>query len=519
MSHSFQERSRTLISAGRGKSVAMVLKPTWWAWLVAFALAAAACSTDANDAAPGTTEAAITDWSTTTELERLEIIVSGSAYRQRICFSSAEPCLPTDTPLHRTPQGVARVRGTLRNGILRVIEQLPVGHGSNGSALLCPDAHAQRGLDYDQEIEDRLDTLRIEFEERTAGLWIEGNVFHLRVVGSATPARERADQLGIGDHVCIVGQPGNTPADWSDLAEELEAFLVERGLLEVNGRGPRYDPVYDDLYVGVSVIDSETLDAIAQRFGAEVRVGSALQIITGSAALLEEELAAVDDVVGWDDLYTRCARVVLDGYLPDITASVLTPDEANALAAGLLHFDWVEPYWAMSVPSSDGTTAVLLGRPPGIETPGPWEGQTFHAAMVSLSGRGQLLHWDSHCRLAVEAVGFDPTEFRLSDESPPDPASDHLTVLLSPVACGAHGMVEIGAFTSLVRETDSSVEIVILTRQPSGGVTCEGHPPVLTNLRLEAPLADRSIINFSHGIPEILSWPPSAADKARVRDF
>lgn len=101
------------------------------------------------------------------------------------------------------------------------------------------------------------------------------------------------------------------------------------------------------------------------------------------------------------------------------------------------------------------------------------------------------------CALAVALPGAGSATVGLDPDRPADPASTEIPLLVTEMACNsgedATGRIDVVA----LRETDTTVEVVIAVDPRGGDATCPSNPPTPYTLTLDEPLGDRELLDAS----------------------
>ena len=156
-------------------------------------------------------------------------------------------------------------------------------------------------------------------------------------------------------------------------------------------------------------------------------------------------------------------------------------------------YDWV-------VVDDDATTRVLFGagRRPDQDPP------HAYASLEQRDGRWAPVGW-GQCRMEVQAEGWGNARFRLDPEAAPSPDDERIAVLATEMACtGGRPPGDREVRGVVVDETAETISVVILVEPPTGAQDCPGNPPFPYEIRLDAPLGDRTILDGS-------TYPPSPA--------
>lgn len=109
---------------------------------------------------------------------------------------------------------------------------------------------------------------------------------------------------------------------------------------------------------------------------------------------------------------------------------------------------------------------------------------------------GWVLRAMTTCSFAVPGAGS--ATVTLDPDSPPDPTSAQVPLLVTETRCNggedAEGRVEVVE----LRETADTVEVVLAVRpRDVGDATCQSNPPTPFLLELEAPLGERTLLDAS----------------------
>ena len=203
------------------------------------------------------------------------------------------------------------------------------------------------------------------------------------------------------------------------------------------------------------------------------------------------------------DLFVTCGAARFSSLPPD-TSSL--PSFTSWDDVDLRDLGGEGPYFEEFVSSYDwvvvdeGAAAQVLfgeGRRPDQDPP--------HAS-ATLEQRDTWVPvgW-GQCRMEVHADGWGNARFRLDPEATPSPDDDRIAVLATEMACtGGRPPGDREVLGVVVDETAEAISVVILVEPPSGAQSCPGNPPFPYEIRLDAPLGDRTILDGS-------TYPPSTA--------
>lgn len=165
------------------------------------------------------------------------------------------------------------------------------------------------------------------------------------------------------------------------------------------------------------------------------------------------------------------------------------------------------PYFEEFVSSYDwyvaddgATTQVLFGEGRRSRQDPP----NAYASLEQRDGTWAPVGW-GQCRMEVQAEGWGNARFRLDPAVPPSPGDDRIAVLATEMTCTGGRPPEGREVRSVVvGETEETISVVILVEPPTGDQSCPGNPSFPYEIRLDAPLGDRAILDGS-------TYPPSPA--------
>jgi hypothetical protein len=164
------------------------------------------------------------------------------------------------------------------------------------------------------------------------------------------------------------------------------------------------------------------------------------------------------------------------------------------------------PYFEEFVSSYDwfvaddgATTRVLFGEGRRSRQDPPHA----YASLEQRDGTWAPAGW-GQCSTEVQAEGWGNARFRLDPAAPPSPGDDRIGVLATEMACTGGRPPEGREVRSVVvGETEETISVVILVEPPTGAQDCPGNPPFPYEIRLDAPLGDRTVLDGS-------TYPPSS---------
>ncbi|MDG2026718.1 MAG: hypothetical protein P8J50_06385 [Acidimicrobiales bacterium] len=100
------------------------------------------------------------------------------------------------------------------------------------------------------------------------------------------------------------------------------------------------------------------------------------------------------------------------------------------------------------------------------------------------------------CRIMLALPdGVDIMNVALDPDSPPDPTSTTLHLLVNQRACsGGSSGVENMRPPEII-ESDTEIRVAIAVVPPEGNQTCPGNPPAPIEMELDSPIGDRTILD------------------------
>ncbi|GEM00235.1 hypothetical protein [Cellulomonas terrae] len=111
------------------------------------------------------------------------------------------------------------------------------------------------------------------------------------------------------------------------------------------------------------------------------------------------------------------------------------------------------------------------------------------------------------CAITSSAPGAGSATVTLDPAGPPTPGSTAVALLVTERSCNsgedADGRVELAT----LRETASTVEVVITVEPRDGGHDCQSNPPTPFTVELAEPLGDRRLLDASTLPPRPITLP------------
>lgn len=226
------------------------------------------------------------------------------------------------------------------------------------------------------------------------------------------------------------------------------------------------------------------------------------------AALLVAPLAGCGGEIGiggggggesYDCLGTRIPAAALTEAR---TAETL--DEQNAAALDGLEVPSIDPAdWTVVSESKDEVVLLReLDEPEHLGSPG--DVRTHERIVISVvdapnvpDSPAWMMTALGSCALVVDVPGAGTATVALDPDALPDPASTDVPLLVTEFACNsgrpADGRVEVAS----LRETETTVEVVMAVRPQGGDHACPSNPPTPYTLTLDEPLGDRELLDAS----------------------
>ncbi len=439
----------------------------------------------------------------------LAVRLRGVLDGDRVCPGGARPCVPVEGEVAADGDEQVVLVGRLLDGRLVLHRQEPIPPEPWRRPDECDAATTSREHGVSGSAFDQYRSRTVEY----ATSWISPTgTLHLGVVGDPAPHEAALAELGIGDEVCVVGWFSRSDVE---LREVVDVGLpVFQRFAEEAGNGSM--SAYGDAFLGAVVVeigrvDRSMVEEVELAYGDLVVLRAPVEVLDGTLAEYDAVLAEVAVADGPPELRVTCGGAQLPGFPPDLDALAPLDDEAwAALAAattgpaGLEATPFVEGYeW--SIAERTERRLVLLGR---ASDPADLAWMSFDRVddgSWTTTGFGG-------CRIQVSAVGFGPARAAFDPDREPDRASTDLPLRIIEVACAGGQAPDGREIVPVVRETPTTIEVIVLVESVVGGASCPGNPPVPITVELDEPLGDRIVLDGSVQPPVERSWPPSPED-------
>jgi hypothetical protein len=206
------------------------------------------------------------------------------------------------------------------------------------------------------------------------------------------------------------------------------------------------------------------------------------------------------------ELIASCGGAVFDRLPPD-TSAFEPFDSFDEL--DLSRFEGEAPYflefasdyeWFVTQEGADWRQLFGQALTPESDPPHAYIGLELRDGRWAPTGSG-------HCRIELAADGWGNARFVVDPATPPDPASERISVLATEWACASGQVPEGREVRAVIHDQDErTVSIVILVEPTRGDAACPANPAFPFEVELGSPLGNREILDASI-FPAESQWP------------
>lgn len=459
----------------------------------------------------------------------LAVRVTGVVADGVLCPGGQRPCFTLDGDVEPDDGGVAQVVGELSGGVLRVTAQEPVPDLEPDLGDRC---EGMTGGADDMAFREQVTAFTASIPEAWVTTWVSPRqVVHVGVVGDAAAYEQALSERGLAGRVCVVGGLPRSDAELTEVQNAVGAVMQRWAEAGEGSMSSSRDDLNGRVAVDVHTIDAARKAELQGSYGEAVEVRAAIELLDGSLAELDAQLAAAAASGSGPAPYLACGAVRFStmpadpGEFPAIDAEASGAIEEAMGPMGGVGSVGLSDDMQWSIARRTGSQLLLFGRTAaGTPSPGPTtrggegvdggDGGGGGYAVLELRRRGDqwAFYSSGGCVIRLEAMGLGPATTILDPERRPDPASTELPVLIQELSCASGEAPVDREVVPVVTETATTVEIGVLVAPVIGGAACPSNPWFPLTVTLAAPLGDRTVIDagVQPGVPR--TWPPPEYD-------